>query len=763
MRRLLLRDDVPLLTLTGAGGVGKTRLALAAAARATDAFADGTIFVPLAPLRDPALVVDAIAGALDVREAGGQPLRDLLIDALWDKRRLLVLDNFEQVAAAAPAIADLLAACPQLTVLATSRAPLHLRGEREFRVEPLALPDLAHLPDPATLAVSPAVALFRERAVAVQPDFALTEENAAAVAAICHRLDGLPLALELAAARVKTLSPEALLARLGSRLRLLTGGARDLPDRQRTLRDTLAWSDELLDVAERRLFYRLGLFTGGCTLEAAVAVAADEAGAAPEREDGVLDGMTSLIDTSLLRRGPGPGGEPRYAMLETIREYALDRLAADGEMAAIRRRHAEFFLGLTERAAAALAGPAQAGWLDRLATEYENLRGALDWLTRQDRATDAGLRLVGLLAPFWEAWGYLAEGRAWLEEALAHSPDGPAALRAGAFDGAGRLAFRQGDYDAARALAGQGLALAREARDERLGARTLATLANVALQRGDHEAARAGHEESLALGRRTGDRAAVAHALARLGGIAWDRGEYARSRALLEEALALRRQMGDLLQIAHSLYSLGHIAWCQGDLLAARALNEEGLALGRALADPQVIAHAQNNLGLVARSGGDYDAAHARLEESLAIARDMGDRWLVAMALGWLGYVAWQGGDDERAGAAFRESLMIARERGMKRALALALAGLAGLIGGGGRPEAGYAGEAALHRSARMLGATRTLLEGSGLRLDPDDERVYEANIENVRARLDEATFADAWATGRGLPLDQVLVLALSG
>src|SRR6266852_4875421 len=421
---LLWRPEVRLVTLTGTGGVGKTRLALGVAAAVNADFADGICFVALAPLIDPGLVLSTIAQALGVQEQGSRPLLEGLQDHLREKQLLLLLDNFEQVVSAAPVVAELLVAAPRLRVLMTSRTSLHLSGEHEFAVPPLSLPDLRDLPPLDRLTQYGAIRLFIERAQAVKSDFALTKENAAAIAAICHQVDGLPLAIELAAGRSKLFSPQALLPRLRNRLKLLVGGAQDLPLRQQTLRGTIAWSYDLLDQAEKILFRRLAVFVGGCTLEAAEAVCH------PDRdlEGDVLDAVERLVDKSLLRQEAQADGEPRLLMLETIREYALERLAASGETEATRRRHADYYLALAEQAEPLLAGEQQVPWLNRLEQEHENLRAALTWVFQEAGGADLHLkaalreqtlRLVGALWSFWYIHCHYREGKQWLQAALA--------------------------------------------------------------------------------------------------------------------------------------------------------------------------------------------------------------------------------------------------------------------------------------------------------------------------------------------------------
>jgi predicted ATPase/class 3 adenylate cyclase len=602
---LFEREGARLVTLTGPGGTGKTRLALAAAAELVDDFPDGVWLVDLAPLSDPTLVVSTIAATLNVRETGAQPVRDTLAAFLLSKRLLLVLDNYEHLLAAAPIVADLLQAGPGVAVLVTSREPLRLRGEREVAVAPLALPDDRVLPSRDVLAQIASVALFVQRAQAAQADFVLTAENAAAVGAICRRVDGLPLAIELAAARIKLLSPQALLARLEHRLPLLTGGARDAPARQRTLRDAIAWSYDLLPEEEQTLFRHLGVFAGGATLEAAEAVAN------PNGDLDVFGGLAALIDKSLLRSQEGVDGEPRFGMLETVREYALDRLEASNEEEMARQRHASYVLALAEQADRELHGPQHGPWLDRLAIEYGNVRSALAWLLERGQA-ELGLRLTQALRNFVILRGYPGEARLWQERLLAANADLPLDVRATANSIAGEWARLCGDYQMAIRLHREGLQLARQVGDQRLIAEALYRFASTAGGLDDLGGAEALAEEALTRFRAIDDAQEVAGALALLGQLAQQRGDYVRARALLEEALALRRVRPSAWGVPWTTMMLGEVAADEGNTARAAALLEESLRLHIANGDHYGIGFCLLDVGKLAADGTRPEVA-ARL------------------------------------------------------------------------------------------------------------------------------------------------------
>lgn len=595
---LVVRDGVRLLTLTGMGGVGKTRLATEVARRNAEFFADGAILVGLAALGDAALVLPTIAQALiGAMESEGRSSRELLYAYLREKRLLLVLDNFEHLLEAAPEVAALLETCLGLTVLATSRAPLRIRGEREYPVPPLELPDPTRVPRLEDIVGAPAVELFVERAREASPSFEPSQANAAAVAAICWRLDGLPLALELAAAKTRFLGPTALLSRLGRALE--AGGARDLPERQRTMRATLDWSYDLLHEPEQELFRRLSVFAGGFTLEAAEAVG--------EGED-VLVLLGNLVEQSLVVAEPDEEDGVRYRMLEPVRQYALERLEGGGEAEEVRRRHAAFYLALAERGGPELKGYEQAAWLGRFERELGNLRAALSWSVRHGRAEEVSRAA-------WESWTYwwlsgrLNEGRSWMEEALASDPNAPAGVRA-------RLM-------------------------------TLAATLGQAL--GDFESARSENEESMELFRRLGDEDGLYFAMGTAGLIALGQGRSDEARALLEESGEHRLQMGEKWSPGAMFGFAATVALGQGDLAHAHRLAERALSLGRELGSREIASVALPTLAAIARTGGDREKAAYLLAEGLTLSAEVGDRTNVAYYLEGLAELAASGDALERA------------------------------------------------------------------------------------------------------------------
>ncbi|HKP51143.1 MAG TPA: tetratricopeptide repeat protein [Chloroflexia bacterium] len=594
-QRRLMQSDVALLTFTGPGGTGKTRLAVQVAANLIDYFQDGVYFVNLASTTDVDMVIIEIAEALDVREAANpdwpkskNPLLESVKEHLRDKQMLLLLDNFEQVVEAAPILAELLSCAARLKILVTSRTLLNLRDEHDFPVPPLTLPNLKRLPSLNDLIGCDAVRLFVDRAVSIKPDFQLTNENAPSIAQICARLDGLPLAIELAAARVNILPPAAMLKRLSSRLKLLTGGARDLPTRQQTLRGAIEWSYSLLDEPEQQLFRRLAVFAGGRTLEAI-----EEICAFGGLQIDVLDGVESLVNKSLLKREEDmAGGETRLVMLETIHEFSRERLAESGEADEVSRRHACFFVDVVEKMEPALQGDEQGDALRRLEDEYANILVALRWAIEHEPTL--GLRLAGSLSLFWEIRGYLSEARHLLADLLSRPET-------------------------------------REHSSER--AKTLNVAGNLADVQNDYEAARTYYSESLAIYRELGDKSGAARPLNGLGLVAWNEGDLASAQSFLEESLAIKRGLGDENAISISLNNLGLLSHTQGDYANARAYLEESLAIDRKLNDQDAIATSLGNLGAVELDTGNYQEAQRLVLESVELFHRVGDKHGVADSL----------------------------------------------------------------------------------------------------------------------------------
>jgi predicted ATPase/class 3 adenylate cyclase len=719
-----------LLTLTGAGGAGKTRLALQVAADLLDTYPEGVWLVELAALTDPALVPFAVAQALSVPEEAGTEILRTLTDALRSKRLLIVMDNCEHLVAACARVAsELIRMCPGVDLLATSREALRIAGESQYRVPSLALPDPGEPPSVAGVARCESVRLFVERARAVAPSFVLTDGSAPALVSVCRRLDGIPLAIELAAARVRAMPAEQIAARLDDRFRLLTGGSRTALPRQQTLRALIDWSYDLLSEQETVLLNRLSVFAGGWTLEAAERVCADLARI--ERWE-VLDLLTALVDKSLVIYEPAgrageagelSAGDQRYRLLETIRQYAQERLGDSEGETVWRGRHRDYFVLLADETDKKLRGPEQVAGLARLAAEHDNLRAALAWCHKESGegheggttpGADGALRLCSTLWWFWMVRGFLSEGRAHCAAALS-APAGAAertATRAKALSGAGTLAQLQGDYIAARRS----------------------------------------YEESLAILREQEDPMGMSQVLGNLGITVQSQGDYALARSLHEESLAISRALNDRKGIADDLNNLGYVAYAQGDYDAARSLYEQGLPILRELGDSQGVANALNNLGSIASDQGDYAAARALFEESLAAYRELGNRWSIAISLLNLGIVARDQADYTSARSLLAEGLTMQRELGDQQIIAVSLEAFATL--------AAKQGDVLL--GARLWGAEEALREAIASPRPPNEQKRYDETIAATREAAGEMAFAAAWAAGRALTPERAIACALA-
>ena len=711
-----------LLTLTGAGGSGKTRLAMELARALAGTYHDGARMAELAPLSEPGLVPQEVAGALDVQERSGEALSDTLTDALRDKELLLVVDNCEHVVGEVARLVDaLLGSCLRLRVLATSREPLYVSGEVNWAVPPLSLPPEAKeetdgQPTADGLMRSEAVRLFVERARLRLPDFELTPQNAVAVASVCRKLDGIPLAIELATARMGTLAVEQVAQRLDFSLDVLKGTSRSAAPRQRTLRATLDWSHALLAGDERRLFGRLSVFSGGWTLEAAEAVCS---GGGIEEED-LLDLLGGLVDKSLVVAGAHEDGAVRYRMLEPIRQYALEQLGEGGQAEKVRSKHAACFLALAEEAEPELAGQRQGLWAERLEAEHDNMRVALSWQLERGEAGSA-LRMVAALWRFWHLRGHSSEGVGWLEQALAHGEQAASPSRVKALEGMGWLTQLQGDYDRARANYEQMLELSQEVGDKASVATALNSLATVSAQQGDNGRARIWLEENLRVIeelRQEGDPATALkrfYACNLLGGLAIDEeGGHARAATLWEESLALAREVGDDHLIGMSLGFLAHLALVQRD----------------------------------------YERAKVRSEEALGVARELGgtSAGFVPTALINLGIAALGLGEQERAREAFERALLASRDIGAKPRVIESLEGIASLTGAAGRAD----------RAARLWGAAEAAREADGIALSPGERALHEPYLDSARSRLGETAWEEALAKGKTMPLEEAAEYAVA-
>ena len=704
---LIRSPQVRLVTLTGAGGTGKTRLSLQVAGAVSDQFPDGVYFVPMAETREADLAVSKIAQVLDVREGNGRHLIDTLKDFLANKTLLLVLDNFEQLASAASLATDLLAAAPKLKLLISSRIVLRMRGEHEFPVAPLEVPDPSNLPALEQLQQNESIQLFIQRAQAANPKFVLTHENAPAVAAICQGLEGLPLAIELAAARIKILPPQAMLAKLGNKLSFLTGGGGDLPARQQTLRNTLDWSHGLLSAQEKALFARLGIFAGSFSLEAAESIC---------NQDGKLDvlgGVEILLNNSLLRQQEDPNGGARFRMLGTVREYALEELEKRAELESMQHFHGLYYVSkIAGEVGHKLLSADSVMWLDWCEAEHDNIRAALAWAQNSREVDELKAILILSLSWFWYRRGYLHEGRVWAEKFLGTEWASPGTLgRAGVLLGSAMLALWEGEAKTAVAEAQECLEIFQ----------------------------RAESEEFLPM------------AMVNLGIIHVNKGNDAAAHPLLKEASGLFQQSGQKFFYAVSLVHLGNVALGLGHPLEARAWLEQAYPIAKEVGDPWALSFALNNLGEVARVLGNYDLARQYYEESESLLRIMGDQGDLARLVHNLGSVAQHEGNFEKARTLFTESLAMFRKFGNKRGIAESLMGLAGLKAEDGQVQ----------QAARLFSAAEAILAESGTQWWPADRADVEHTRAMIASGLNEALFRSEYELGQKMPLNQAFAYAL--
>jgi predicted ATPase/class 3 adenylate cyclase/uncharacterized protein HemY len=779
-----LVGDTRLLTLLGPGGTGKTRLSLQVAANLIEFFAEGIWFVELAPLYDPALVPQAVASALSVREEAGRPLLTTLTDYLRARSALLILDNCEHLVDACARLADgFLRTCPQVALLASSREALGTPGEVTYRVPSLSLPDHRHLPPVERLTDFEGVRLLVERASSVKPGFKLTDANAAAAVQICQRLDGIPLAIELAAARLKSLSPREIAAHLDERFRLLTAGSRTVLPRHQTLRGLIDWSYELLSEPERALLRRVAVFAGGWNLAAAEAVDAD-----------ALDLISRLVDKSLVVTDE-EDGETRYGLLETIRQYGLEKLREAGEEALIRDRHRDFHLALAESAAPYLQGPDQSTWLRRLESAHDNLRAALRWSL--DRANvEASFRFAAALDLFWDTHGHITEGRQWLDQILPRAGELPVPPTAcswrahpAALDAAARMALRLSDFGRAKELYLESLERWRAVGDRRAIAEVLNNLGDLVRQLGDRRQGKAMIEESLLLFRQVTDNRGIAHALSNLADILLAEGDQQEAKRLFEESLPLFRTTADRRGLSHGLNNLGGILAREGQYAGAEALYRDSLRLAEEVDDKHAIATAHRSLADVARHQHRFGDSLGRYRQSIDTFLSLDDKYCAGKSMLGLGWLAYETADLERASSLAQDALALYREIKVPAEEALALNLLGRLALHQGRFET------AKEHLKQSLGIQQSVSDAAGIAMNVEDlarvahargnrglmvqllaaadavrrindislsareRESFDAAVASARSALDDATFQSAWAAGGTSPLGDVLSL----